>query len=82
VVYGVEVLPWGKSTTGWVPGSKPIRFTEFGCPAVDRGTNQPNVFYDPKSSESALPHYSRGWSDEAIHVHHAMQSVTRAFRQS
>ena len=52
--------------TAWVPGSKPIRFTELGCPAVDRGTNQPNVFYDPKSAESALPHFSRGWQDEAI----------------
>ena len=30
--------------TPWTPQSKPIRFTEFGCPAVDRGTNQPNVF--------------------------------------
>ncbi|MBL4768813.1 MAG: glycoside hydrolase/phage tail family protein [Rhodobacteraceae bacterium] len=52
--------------SGWVPQSKPIRFTELGCPAVDRGTNQPNVFYDPKSAESALPHFSRGWQDEAI----------------
>ena len=52
--------------TAWVPESKPIRFTEFGCPAVDSGTNQPNVFHDPKSSESALPHFSRGWQDEAI----------------
>ncbi len=66
VVYGVEVLPFGQSTTGWVPESKQIRFTEFGCPAVDRGTNQPNVFFDPKSSESALPYYSRGWPDEAV----------------
>ena len=66
VVYGVEVLPYGQSTTGWVPQSKPIRFTEFGCPAVDRGTNQPNVFYDPKSSESALPYFSRSWQDEAV----------------
>ncbi len=52
--------------TAWVPESKPIRFTEFGCPAVDRGTNQPNVFVDPKSSESALPWFSRGWRDDAI----------------
>jgi len=51
--------------TEWVPQSKPIRFTELGCPAVDRGTNQPNVFYDPKSAESALPYFSRGWQDEA-----------------
>ncbi len=49
--------------TGWAPESKPIRFTELGCPAVDKGTNQPNVFYDPKSSESALPYYSNGSED-------------------
>lgn len=36
------------------------------CPAVDRGTNQPNVFYDPKSSESFAPYFSRGWRDDAI----------------
>ena len=52
--------------TAWVPQSKPIRFTELGCPAIDRGTNQPNVFYDPKSSESEVPHFSRGWRDDAI----------------
>ncbi|SLN77019.1 hypothetical protein ROA7023_04299 [Roseisalinus antarcticus] len=52
--------------TAWVPQSKPIRFTELGCPAVDRGTNQPNVFFDPKSSESFTPHFSRGWRDDAI----------------
>ncbi|MGC9368717.1 MAG: baseplate multidomain protein megatron [Paracoccaceae bacterium] len=54
------------AATSWTPQSKPIVFTEIGCPAVDRGPNQPNVFYDPKSSESALPHYSRGWRDDAV----------------
>ena len=38
--------------TAWVPQSKPIWLTEFGCPAVDKGANQPSVFPDPKSSES------------------------------
>ena len=52
--------------TAWIPQSKPIRFTELGCPAIDRGTNQPNVFYDPKSSESFVPHFSRSWRDDAI----------------
>jgi len=52
--------------TAWVPQSKPIWFTELGCPAIDRGTNQPNVFFDPKSSESFTPHFSRGWRDDAI----------------
>lgn len=50
--------------TAWVPGAKPIVFTEYGCPAIDRGTNQPNLFLDPKSSESALPRASRGQRDD------------------
>ncbi|SUZ32940.1 hypothetical protein ROE7235_02706 [Roseibaca ekhonensis] len=54
------------SPTAWIPQSKPIVFTECGCPAIDRGTNQPNVFFDPKSSESAVPYFSRGWRDDAI----------------
>jgi hypothetical protein len=37
---------------------------EVGCPAVDNGANQPNVFVDPKSSESTLPYYSRGLRDD------------------
>jgi hypothetical protein len=59
---GVESV----TPTAWVPQSKPIWFTELGCPAMDRGTNQPNVFFDPKSSESFTPHFSRGWRDDAI----------------
>ena len=46
------------SPTGWTPQSKPIWFTEFGFPSVDKATNQPNVFVDPKSAESAWPYYS------------------------
>lgn len=52
------------AATAWVPKSKPIRFTEFGCPAVDKGANAPNVFVDPKSSESRLPPYSNGARDD------------------
>ncbi|WP_425071034.1 baseplate multidomain protein megatron [Sagittula sp. S175] len=52
--------------TDWEPQSKPIWFTELGCAAVDKGTNQPNKFLDPKSSESSLPYYSNGLRDEAI----------------
>jgi hypothetical protein len=54
------------SPTGWAAQSKPIWFTEIGCPAIDRGSNQPNVFVDPKSSESFAPYFSRGWRDDAI----------------
>jgi hypothetical protein len=52
--------------TAWAPQSKPIWFTELGCPAVDKGANQPNVFYDPKSSESFFPYFSRGSRDDLI----------------
>ena len=51
------------TATSWVPQSKPIWFTELGCPAVDKGTNQPNLFIDAKSAESALPYYSGGQPD-------------------
>jgi hypothetical protein len=54
--------------TGWVPRSKPFRFTELGCPAVDKGTNEPNKFLDPKSSESSLPHFSNGRRDDLIQM--------------
>ena len=52
------------TATAWVPGSKPIWFTELGCAAIDKGANQPNVFLDPKSSESAKPYYSNGLRDD------------------
>ena len=54
--------------TGWLPGSKPIWFTEYGCAAVDKGTNQPNKFLDLKSSESSLPRYSSGARDELMQM--------------
>ncbi|WP_420959911.1 baseplate multidomain protein megatron [Brucella sp. IR073] len=46
--------------TAWQPRSKPFWFTELGCPAADKGPNQPNVFPDPKSSENAIPYFSDG----------------------
>ncbi|MCR9128824.1 MAG: glycoside hydrolase/phage tail family protein [Alphaproteobacteria bacterium] len=54
------------SPTAWIPESKPIRLVELGCPAVDKGANQPNVFIDPKSSESFAPYYSSGARDDLI----------------
>jgi len=52
--------------TEWVPESKPVWFTEIGCAAVNKATNEPNKFLDPKSSESTLPSYSNGLRDELI----------------
>ncbi|MGJ8618207.1 MAG: baseplate multidomain protein megatron [Sulfitobacter sp.] len=54
--------------TDWVPGSKPIWFTEYGCAAVDKGANQPNKFLDLKSSESSLPRYSTGARDDLMQM--------------
>ncbi len=54
--------------TAWAPESKPIWFTELGAAAVDKSSNQPNKFYDPKSSESAFPKYSSGQRDDLIQM--------------
>ncbi|WP_210527523.1 baseplate multidomain protein megatron [Rubellimicrobium arenae] len=52
--------------TPWEPRSKPVWFTEIGCAAIDKGTNEPNKFLDPKSSESSLPHFSTGQRDDLL----------------
>ena len=59
---GVEAA----APTAYAATGKPVWFTEFGCPAVDKGPNQPNVFYDPKSSESFLPYFSLGSKDDPV----------------
>jgi hypothetical protein len=52
--------------TAWIPQSKPFWLTEIGCPAIDKGANQPNVFVDPKSAESSRPYFSTGARDDLI----------------
>jgi len=59
---GVEAA----APTAWVPRSKPIVFTGFGCPAIHRGTNQPDAQLDRKADGFAVPYFSRGWRDDAI----------------
>ncbi len=54
--------------TGWLPGLKPVWFTEYGCAAIDKGANEPNKFLDLKSSESALPRYSDGGRDDLMQM--------------
>jgi GTA TIM-barrel-like domain/Putative phage tail protein len=59
---GVELA----QSTAFIPQGKPIYLTEIGCPAVDKGANQPNVFPDPKSIENALPYFSSGSRDDLV----------------
>ena len=59
---GVE----SETPTAWTPQSKPIWLTEIGCPAIDKGANQSNVFVDPKSIESSQPYYSTGARDDLM----------------
>lgn len=54
---GAGWLPQGPQTK-WLPQSKSIAFLEYGIAATDRATNQPNVFFDAKSTESATAYWS------------------------
>ncbi|QUS35161.1 baseplate megatron protein TIM-barrel domain-containing protein [Falsirhodobacter algicola] len=65
--------------TAWVPESKPIRFTEYGCAAIHRGTNEPNKFLDPKSSESVLPRASDGRRDDLMQMQY-LRAMARFWR--
>ena len=65
-----------ESATEWVPMSKPVWFTEIGCAALDKATNQPNKFLDPKSSESEFPYFSNGQRDEYIQMQYLRALTT------
>ena len=54
------------TATAWTPCSKSIWLTEIGCPAVDKGANQPSVFPDAKSSDGNVPYFSNGQRDDLI----------------
>ncbi|MGE3916472.1 MAG: glycoside hydrolase TIM-barrel-like domain-containing protein, partial [Hyphomicrobiaceae bacterium] len=71
---GVEV----STPTAWVPASKPVWLTEIGCPAIDKGANQPNVFVDAKSSESFIPYFSSGARDDLMQRRY-LQAMVEAF---
>ncbi len=64
--------------SAWIPRSKPVWFTEAGCPAVDKGANQPSAFPDPKSSENRLPYFSSGARDDLMQRRY-LQSFLGAF---
>jgi hypothetical protein len=48
---------------------------EFGCAAIDKGSNQPNKFLDLKSAESALPFFSNGRRDDLIQAQY-LRAIT------
>ena len=54
---GLGWAPHGPQTA-WSPQSKPLAFVEYGVPSIDKGSNQPNVYFDPKSSASGIPYWS------------------------
>ncbi|WP_122464664.1 baseplate multidomain protein megatron [Brevundimonas lutea] len=68
-----------ETPTAWTAGMKPIRLVEFGCAAVDKGANAPNLFVDPKSSESHLPPYSTGDRDDLMQ-RRALEAMLRHWR--
>ncbi|MBU2958640.1 glycoside hydrolase/phage tail family protein [Paracoccus sp. 1_MG-2023] len=69
-----------RDPTAWVPGSKPVWFTELGCAALDKATNQPNKFLDAMSSESQLPWYSNGTRNDALQAAY-MEASTGFWRE-
>jgi uncharacterized protein (TIGR02217 family) len=52
------------AATAWNAQSKSIAFIEYGFASCDRSTNQPNVFFDPDSTESTTAFWSI-WDSDA-----------------
>ncbi|MGD9839592.1 MAG: glycoside hydrolase/phage tail family protein [Afipia sp.] len=66
------------SATAWTPQSKPVWLTELGCPAVDKGANQPSAFPDAHSVEGTFPHFSNGQRDDLIQRRY-LETIIAAF---
>ncbi|WP_029354100.1 glycoside hydrolase/phage tail family protein [Bosea sp. 117] len=66
------------SPTAYPPTLKPLRLTEIGCGAVDKGANRPSVFPDPKSVEGGLPPFSNGQRDDLMQRRH-LEATLDAF---
>lgn len=78
-IAGRRLLEWPNGATAQVfsaqdfealrgPQFDAVWVDELGCAAIDKGTNQPNKFLDPKSSESKIPRYSNGMRDDFIQM--------------
>lgn len=52
------------ATTNY-PGT-PVWFTEFGCPAIDKGANQPDIFFDFRTGEIDVPYHSNGNRNDTV----------------
>lgn len=57
-----------ENSTNWIPQMKKVVFTEYGCSAINKGSNNPNRFVDLKSSESSLPRGSNGCRDDLVQM--------------
>ncbi len=73
-VHGAEL----EAPTGWIAQSKPIRLTETGCAATDKGANQPNVFPDLKSSSGGFPYFSNRRRDDLMQRRY-LEAICSAF---
>ncbi len=82
----LRLLTWPNGATAQVFSAKDFEalrgpqfdgawMDEIGCAAIDKGTNQPNKFLDPKSSESSLPKYSNGGRDDLMQLQY-LRSVS------
>ena len=57
-----DIKTW--ATTNY--SGTPVWFTEFGCPAMDKGANQPDIFFDLESGEPNVPYRSNGNRNDTV----------------
>ncbi len=63
------------TTSPWVAESKPIIFTQIGCNAADKGSNQPSAYDDIKSGDFVNPYYGSGVRDDTIQRSYLQNSL-------
>ena len=66
------------AATDWIPKSKPIWLTTLGCPAIDKGANDPGHVLQ---GQAALPLASNGNRDDLMQMQY-LQAFTGHFADS
>ncbi len=48
-----------RTATAWTAKAKKIFFVETGCPSIDSGATEPNLFFDPDAVQGGIPKGSK-----------------------
>lgn len=66
-----------RTQTPWTAQAKPILFTEMGCPSINSGATEPNLFYDPQAVQGGISKGSTLLQKDIVQYYYLKAAVTK-----